>query len=440
MTVSTETGQSAAERLATLSPDERREQLNLSDAEAGALLFDWSFWARPKQLPPAGDWAIWMIRTGRGFGKTRTGAEWVRSQVESGDRSRVALIAPTAADARDIMVEGESGIMACAPPWNRPRYEPSKRRVTWANGAIATLYSADEPDRLNGPQHDAAWSDELGVWRHAREAWDMLQFGLRLGDRPQQVITTTPKPSPVIRELSERPDVTLTTGHTYENLHNLAPSFREAIVGRYEGTRLGRQELAGELLEDVPGALWNRQMIDSLRVAVPPESLTRVVVGVDPAVTSGEDSDMTGIVTVGRGEDGHAYILRDSTLRATPETWRHRVVTDYTELKADRIIGEVNNGGDLVEANLRTVDRSVSYKAVHASRGKRIRAEPVAALYEQGRVHHAGIFDELEDQMCNFTADARYSDSDSPDRVDALVWALTELMLENSGAPSIRWL
>ncbi len=423
----TTTDESLAERIATLPRAERKRGLKLTGKEAQALLYDWSFWARPKQLPPEGDWSVWLVRTGRGWGKTRVGAEWVRQQKET--VGRIALVAPTAAAARDIMVEGESGIIACSPPWDLPKYEPSKRRVTWRNGAIATLYSADEPDRLNGPQHGAAWCDELGVWRRAQDAWDMLQFGLRLGDHPRVVITTTPKPTKVIRDLSARADIVMTTAHTFENLHNLAPSFRAAIVGRYEGTRLGRQELGGELLMDTPGALWQREMIDNLRVESAPQGMVRVVTAVDPAMTFGENANMTGIITAGVDDRGHAYILRDSTLRASPEQWRFRVVTDYVELRADRIIGEVNNGGDLVEANLRTANQAISYKAVHASRGKRTRAEPIAALYEQGKVHHVGGFAELEDQMCNFTPDARYSDSDSPDRVDALVWALTELML-----------
>lgn len=434
---------SVAERIASLPPKERRKHLRVSKEEALALEYDWAFWARPKQLPPEVPWSVWFLRAGRGFGKTRPGAEWVRSEAESGRRGRMALIAPTAADARDVMVEGESGIVNICPPWNLPKYEPSKRRVTWRNGAMATLYSADEPDRLNGPQHDGAWCDEIGVWRHAQDAWDMLQFGLRLGDDPRIVVTATPKPTRLVKELSLRaatePDVVLVRGHTFENLHNLAASFRKTIVGRYEGTRLGRQELAGELLDDVPGALWQREMIDNLRVQKAPEEMVRIVVGVDPAVTSGEDSDMTGVVSVGRNAAGHAFVLRDSTLRATPEGWRNRVVTDYNEFGAERIVGEVNNGGDLVEANLRTAGQAISFKAVHASRGKRSRAEPIAALYEQGKVHHAGSFPELEDQMCNFTPDAKYEDSESPDRVDALVWALTELML-GGGTPGIRFL
>lgn len=413
--------------LASLPEPEREAALDdLTEEEAKALLYDWKFWARPKQLAPEGNWRTWLILAGRGWGKTRTGAEWVRGLVESGKAKRIALVAPTAADARDVMVEGESGILAIAPPWNRPVYEPSKRRLTWPNGAIATTYSADEPDRLRGPQHDAAWADELAAWRYP-DAWDMLMFGLRLGKDPRVIVTTTPKPVKVIRDLVEDPTTVVTRGSTYENIANLAPAFVEQIIAKYEGTRLGRQELYAEILDDVPGALWSRAVIDGLRVKEALE-LRRIVVAIDPAVTSEEGSDETGIIVAGVGYDGHGYVLKDLACRASPNDWARRAVEAYYRYEADAIIGEVNNGGDLVETVIRTVDRNVPFKAVRASRGKAVRAEPVAALYEQGRVHHVGTFDVLEDQLCAITPDG-YQGAGSPDRADALVWALTELML-----------
>lgn len=367
---------------------------------------------------------MWLIQAGRGWGKTRTGAEWVREQVESGKR-RIALIGPTAADCRDVMVEGDSGILSvCA--GNRPLYEPSKRRVTWPNGAIATTYSADEPDRLRGPQHDAGWCDEPAAWKYPTDCWDMMMFGLRLGDNPRVVATTTPRPIQLIRDLIKQPTTIVTRGRTADNAANLAPQFLEQIVGKYEGTRLGRQELEGELLDDVPGALWQRAQLDALRVDAAPD-LVRIVVAIDPAMTSGEKADETGMIAAGTGVDGHAYVLKDLSCRLSPDAWARRAVNAYVELKADRIVAEVNNGGDLVGQVIHTIDPNASYKAVHASRGKRVRAEPVSALYEQGKVHHVGAFPLLEDQQCTFVPD----DFDgSPDRVDALVWALTELMLE----------
>ena len=368
---------------------------------------------------------MWLILTGRGWGKTRTGSEWVRGQVAAGKR-RVALVGPTAADVRDTMVEGPAGILACCTDGERPLYEPSKRRLTWPNGAVAITYSADEPERLRGPEHDAAWCDELAAWRRMQEAWDQLQFGLRAGDNPRVVVTTTPKPLKLLIDLSQRRTTHVTRGRTYDNLENLAPQFADEIVGKYRGTRLGRQELDGELLEDVEGALWQRRQIDALRVANPPE-MVRVVIAIDPAVTSGEDSDETGIVAVGQGYDGRAYVLRDWSCRESPAMWARRAVALYDELKADVIVAEVNNGGALVEHTLHTVRRGLPYRAVHASRGKMARAEPVAALYEQGRVSHVGRMDELEDQMCVFVPGLP---NGSPDRVDALVWAITELVID----------
>jgi phage terminase large subunit-like protein len=365
---------------------------------------------------------VWLLLAGRGFGKTRTGAEFVRSRVAQRTAGRIALVAPTAADARDVMVEGESGILATSPDWNRPDYEPSKRRLTWANGAIATTYSADEPERLRGPQHDLAWCDELAAWRYPA-AWDMLMFGLRLGTDPRAVVTTTPRPTPLIKALLADPKVVVTRGRTAENEENLAPAFLEQIVRRYEGTRLGRQELEAELLEDAPGALWTHGLIEATRVTQPPD-LARVVVAIDPAAGSGEHSDETGIAVVGKDGGGHGYVLADLSGRYAPTEWA-KAAHD-----ADRIVAEVNNGGEMVEATLRIVDPKVPFSAVHAARGKVARAEPVAAFYEQGRVHHVGALPRLEDQMCAFVHDFdRTAAGYSPDRVDALVWALSDLLV-----------
>jgi phage terminase large subunit-like protein len=428
---------SPAARLAAMARGAREAALNgLSDAETLALLHSWEFWARPNQLPPPGGWRVWLLLAGRGFGKTRCGAEWVRAQVETGGARRVALVAPTAADLRDVMIEGESGLLAIAPPRFRPLYEPSKRRLTWPNGAVATAFSADEPERLRGPQHDAAWCDELAAWRYP-EAWDMLMLGLRLGSEPRAVVTTTPKPVRLIRELLAREaagEVAVTRGSTYENRANLAPAFLAQIVRRYEGTRLGRQELEAELLEDVPGALWSRARLEQpgLRVAAVPE-LRRIVVAIDPAATSGAEADETGIIVAGLGADGHGYILEDLSGRFAPLDWARQAIAGYRRHEADRIVAEVNNGGEMVAATLRMVDPAVPVTAVRASRGKAVRAEPIAALYEQGRVHHLGAFPALEDQMCAFAQDPARG-GQSPDRVDALVWALSELMVTESAA------
>ena len=421
---------SLAERLATYSPQQRRHILDGVPIEL--LLYAWEIWARPDQLAPPGNWTAWLIKAGRGWGKTRTGAEWVRQK--SKDRhARIALVGRTAADVRDVMVEGHSGILSLFPPGSRPLYEPSKRRITFASGAIATTFSADEPDLLRGPQFSACWCDELASWRRDKESWDNLMMGLRLGDHPQAVVTTTPRPTALIRELMARPDAIVTGGSTYDNTGNLADNFITTIMAKYDGTRLGRQEIYADVLDDNPGSLWSHKIIDRYRVRTAP-NLRRVVVAIDPAVTNNADSDETGIICGGIGEDGHGYVLEDLSGKMNALEWAQRAVKWYSVNGADLIVAEVNNGGDLVEATIRTVDRNASYLAVRASRGKIIRAEPIAGLYEQGKVHHVGMFSELEDQMTSFDP---ATSKKSPDRMDALVWLLTSLMLGNDGSPRI---
>lgn len=350
------------------------------------------------------------------------------SPLAKGQYHRIALVAETSADARDVMVEGESGVLSVHPKDFRPLYEPSKRRLTWPNGAVASLYNATEPDQLRGPQHDLGWADELAKWAYARETWDQLQFGLRLGDHPRVAITTTPRPLPLIREIMADEKTVMTRGSTLDNKTNLAGSFIRQIMIKYEGTRLGRQELDAELLDDVPGALWTRDALDLTRVKVAPE-MSRVVVAIDPSGTDGDDEgDDVGIVVAGRGIDGRGYVIADGTCKLSPDGWARRAITLYHLHEADRIVAERNFGGAMVKAVIRSADASVPYKEVTASRGKVARAEPISALYEQGRVSHVGGFTDLEDQMSLMTS-AGYMGEGSPDRVDALVWALTEVML-----------
>ena len=391
----------------------------------------WSALARPEQIAPPGDWLTWMILAGRGWGKTRTGAEWVQANVPR--YGRWILAGRTSGDLRDIMIEGESGILRIARPPLRPSYEPSKRRVTWPNGAVAVLRSADEPEGFRGLQGEAAWVDELAAWEHP-EAWSQLQLGIRLGEFPRQVVTTTPRPTPLIKGLLADAGTIATRGSTYDNQDNLAPKFFRDIVSRYEGTRLGRQELHAEILDDLPGALWTRSMFSyadaPLRHTgseVAPE-YRRVVVAIDPAATYGPESDETGIIGAGQGIDGRGYVLDDQSGRFSPADWARRAIALHNDLKADAIVAETNNGGDMVESMLRSAGFDGHYIKVTASRGKRVRAEPIAGLYEQGRISHRRMFAELEDQLCTFTPESVVS----PDRLDALVWAFTELMLEPS--------
>jgi phage terminase large subunit-like protein len=406
------------------------EEGNFRQRLADALAASWSAKARPSQRLPPGDWSIWLLMAGRGYGKSRVLSEVANHWASTGQYGRMAIVGPTASDVRDVMIEGESGILATAPAWCLPSYLPTRRQIRWPNGALATLYSGEEPDRLRGPQHDACLCDELGAWR-VPETWDMLMFGLRLGQHPRTVVACTPRPTKLLRGLIQREGsgVVVTRGTSYENRANLAPGFFDSIVKKYEGTRLGRQELEAELLEDTPGALWTLDMIDRSRRDHAPE-LVRVVVAIDPAVSTKEGSDQTGIIVAGKDERGHGYVLEDLSGRYQPADWARTAIQAYYRHAADRVVAEINNGGDLVENTLRTVDPNLSYSSVHASRGKYTRAEPVAALYEQSKVHHAGTFPELEDQMANFVPDLDRPRTGSPDRADAMVWAMTELLVE----------
>ncbi len=418
------------DRVAGLSPLERQRfgaaVAQMSDAQQEALAHNWiDLLARDDQLAPPGDWTTWLILAGRGWGKTRTAAEHIRSVIDSGGATRIALVGATAADVRDTMIEGESGLLAIWPRAQRPIYEPSKRRLTFANGAVASAYSAEEPDRLRGPQHDYAWADEVCAWARL-DTWDQLQFGLRLGKHPRQVVSTTPRPTKQLREMMADPRTAVTRGRTLDNASNLAGAFIATIQAKYAGTRLGRQEMDAEILDDNPGALWHRvPMLDAHRVQNLPE-LRRIVVAVDPAVTSNEDSDETGIVVCALGADGRGYVLEDLTCKQSPAAWARIVIDAYHKWHADRIVAEGNNGGDLIESVMRSIDANVSYTRVHARRGKFARAEPVAALYEQGRISHVGAFPQLEDELCEYDP---ATSTESPNRLDALVWGFTDLML-----------
>jgi len=386
------------------------------------LLRRWDVWGRPEQQPPPGEWRTWLILAGRGWGKSRTGAEWVRAMATRGRARRIALVARTAADVRDVLIEGESGLLAIHRADERPVWEPSRRRLTWPNGAIATTYSADEPDQLRGPQHDSAWVDEICAWRYP-DAWDQLQLGLRLGDDPRVVATTTPRPTALVRSLVAAPSTVVTRGRTADNARNLAPGVVEALAARYAGTRLGRQELDGEILDDTPGALWTRAMIEATSARVAPE-LRRVVVALDPSVAADGGGDECGIVVAGVDYDGRAWVLRDGSGNLSPSDWSRRAVALAEEHAADCIVAESNQGGALVEQTLRAAGARTRVRLVHAARGKRARAEPVAALYEQGRVRHLPGLQRLEDEMCTWSSAAG---DPSPNRLDALVWACFDL-------------
>jgi predicted phage terminase large subunit-like protein len=397
-----------------------------------ALESDPSASLRAEQRPPDGDWTVWLFCGGRGVGKNHSGSCWVNAIASRA--CRIALVSPTSADARDVMVLGPSGIVALAANWNRPVFEPSRRRLVWPSGAEAMLFSAEEPDRLRGPQFHYAWVDELAAMRDARNVWNMLMMGLRLGEHPRCFVSTTPRPIPLLRELIARngADVIVTRGRTMDNAANLAPTFLTTILKQYEGTRLGRQELEAELLEDVQGALWTRDMLDKARVA--PDALPamrRVVVAVDPSGARGADderADSIGIVVAALGVDGRGYVIEDCTTKDSPAGWGRKAVSAYRRHRADRIVAERNFGGAMVQHVLRTADPSIPFKEVVASRGKIVRAEPIAALFEQGRVSIVNGLSELEDQLCAMTSEG-YVGGGSPDRADAMVWALSELMV-----------
>ncbi|WP_354544012.1 terminase family protein [Roseovarius sp. MBR-78] len=417
----------------------------LSEGELLALPYIFEFWAMEHQLPPEGDWRTWVILGGRGAGKTRAGAEWVRARVEGalpldpGACRRLALVGETVDQVREVMVFGESGIMACSPPDRRPEWQATRRRLVWPNGAVAQVFSAHEPEGLRGPQFDGAWVDELAKWKKARDTWDMLQFGLRLGEAPQVCVTTTPRNVGVLKDILASASTVVTSAPTEANAANLAQGFLEEVRARYAGTRLGRQELDGVLVDAAEDALWTPAMIEAGRVEAAPD-LDRIVVAVDPPVTGHAGSDECGIVVVGavtRGpvQDWRAYVLDDASVSAaSPATWARAAIRAMEHWGAERLVAEVNQGGDLVEQVIRQVDPLVPFRKVHASRGKAARAEPVAALYEQGRVHHLRGLARLEDQMCAMTSRG-FEGKGSPDRVDALVWALTDLIVE----PGAKW-
>ncbi|HEX8445116.1 MAG TPA: terminase family protein [Sphingomonas sp.] len=407
---------------------------------ARAAEHHWDLWARPGQRAPTGDWRIWLMLGGRGFGKTRAGAEWVRAQVEATPGVQVALVGATYAEARAVMVEGESGLLAIAPPPVRPVWEPSLRRLRWPGGGQAFVYSAAEPEALRGPQHHAAWADEIAKWKDGDAAWDNLMMGLRLGQDPRTVATTTPRPVPLVRRLVAMPGVVVTRGRTADNRANLADSFVATMDALYGGTRLGRQELDGELIEEIEGALWSRALIEACRRTRALPSV-RTVVAVDPPAGAGAGSDACGIVAVALGADGIAQVIADASVQgATPDGWARAVADCAARHGADRVVAEANNGGAMVEAVLRAANQGLPVKLVHASRGKVARAEPVAALYEAGRAVHVGAFPQLEDELAGLLSGGCYvGPGRSPDRADALVWAMTELMLGRGvGMPGLR--
>ena len=440
-------GMSDFERLAMM-PVETRDRIlaGLDDAAAQALAHDWSWRARPEQLAPDGDWRIWLMMAGRGFGKTRAGAEWVRAIAESDGRARIALVGATLGEVRSVMVEGPSGLLAIAPWWNRPAFSPALRRLIWPNGAMAILFGAAEPEALRGPQFSHGWADEIAKWAGGEAVWDNLMMGMRLGHEPRVLATTTPRPVALVRNLVARDgaDVAVTRGRTADNSANLADGFIAAMERNYGHTRLGRQELEGELIEEVEGALWSRDLLERCRAVHVPAGkdgagpLSRVVVAVDPPASA--TGDACGIVVAGIGPDGRAYVIADASVeKATPETWARAVASAAAAHGADRVVAEANNGGAMVESVLRAAEAALPVRLVHASRGKAARAEPVAALYEAGRVLHLGAFWQMEDQMCGLVAGGGYvGPGRSPDRADALVWALTELMLGRRGDARVR--
>ena len=423
--------------MALLEQTERARLIRrLSNTDVQGLLYDWDFWARPSQLPPANDndWVYYMMLAGRGSGKTRAGAECIRRLKNT--MSPLALIGPTHDDVMGVMVQGPAGIQAISPPGDYPVLKQG--RLIWPNGAIAQLFSAERPDRLRGPQHAAGWADELAAWKYPDETWSNFEFGLRVGRSPRAMITTTPRPIKLVRQLVADPQCRVRRTSSYANRAHLPERYFSRIIARHEGTRLGRQEIYAEILDDVPGALWTRDGLEATRLGFNAKlpDLARIVVAIDPAATSGEDADETGSIVAGKDYHGHAYVLADRSGHYQPTEWAREAIAQFhhPERRADRIVAEINNGGEMVENTLRMIDPGVPFTAVHASRGKVVRAEPISALYEQRRVHHVGFFPQLEDQMTSFTIDYDRERDGSPDRVDALVWAITELLVEDSDA------
>ena len=416
----------------------------LSPEQIEETRWHWPLWARPEQLPPPGDWRAWLILAGRGFGKTRAGAEWVRAIARTHPEARIALIGSSLGDARAVMIEGESGLLAVGPPDRAPKFEPSLRRLTWDNGAQATLYSAGEPETLRGPQHSHAWCDELGKWdvsgNRAERCWDNLLLGLRLGDDPRILVTTTPRAVPLLRRLladEASGEVVVTRGASRANMANLPLRFLQDMDKTYGQSALGRQELEGEMLDDLPGALWTRALIEQARATRAPP-MKRVIIGVDPPASA--HGDACGIVVCGLGDDGLAYVQADLTVeKASPERWARAVANASATWQADRVIAEANQGGEMVGSVLRAANATLPIKLVHARHGKGARAEPVAALYECGRVRHSDTFPQLEDELCGLMVGGDYrGPGRSPDRADACVWALTELMLGHASEPRVR--
>ncbi|GGC38053.1 large terminase [Novosphingobium marinum] len=430
--------------LLDLPQDERLAALrNLDEAERTAFAWHWRLWAREPQVAPGGDWRTWLILAGRGFGKTRAGSEWIREIATTDPEAHIALVGASLGEARAVMVEGESGILGTTPPRRRPKFEPSLRRLSWPNGAQATLYSAGEPESLRGPQHSHAWCDEIAKWEQAGDraqaAWDNLLLGLRLGECPRLLATTTPRAVPLLRRLlaEEGDGLAVTRGRTEDNADNLPGRFLRDMRRTFGKSQLARQELDGELVADIPGALWSRETIERCRSDAPPADCARIVVGVDPPASA--NGDACGIVVAALGGDGLGHVLADASVaRPSPERWARAVANAAAEWRADRVVAEANQGGAMVESVLRAADISLPVKLVHATRGKAARAEPVAALYEVGRVRHAGHFPQLEDELCGLMAGGGYEGPGrSPDRADALVWALSELMLNRPARPRV---
>lgn len=426
----------------------------LSDHAIQSIPYLWDFWAMPHQLPPEPEnWRSWVIMGGRGAGKTRAGAEWVRSEVEGsapydlGRAKRVALIGETIEQVREVMVFGESGLLAISPPDRRPIWEASRKRLVWPNGAIAQIFSAFEPESLRGPQFDLAWADELAKWRHAEEAWNMLQFALRLGNNPRAVVTTTPRNKAIFKEILEHESTVVTSAPTKANRANLAASFLSEVERRYEGTSLGRQELSGQLVTDLADALWPAHILDACQIQDIHKPLNRIVVAIDPPVTSGKNSDLCGIIvagayTQGAPKDWFGVVLEDASIKGTPNDWIDTALRVRDKYSAHKIIAEVNQGGELIETLLRQKDEFASYGGVRAINSKALRAEPISALYEQRRIFHMPGLDALERQMSEMVRSG-FQGKGSPDRVDALVWALQDLIIKRAAhwsRPGVRTL